>query len=183
MFLEQLSLHLKLDNADSLMHLSVKAELFFGETILMGIFGYELSARIVLVGLHCESCEWNKVDAISILECSHIAISQCYPDDIANTSIVSGGSAHPQHIVIAPLNVPAVVAAESVHNDVGSGTTVVDITENMQLVDNQSLNDIAYSNNKVVGAACSDNGLDDGTDVIRLILVVGTLMEQLLNDI
>lgn len=92
-------------------------------------------------------------------------------------------SAHPQHIVIAPLNVPAVVAAESVHNDVGSGTTVVDITKNMQLVDNQSLNDIAYSNNKVVGAARSDNGLDDGTDVIRLILVVGTLMEQLLNDI
>ena len=62
-------------------------------------------------------------------------------------------------------------------------TTIIDITKDMKLVDDQTLDDLTDCNDEVVSASCRDNRLDDGTDIVGLILVVSMFMEQLLDDV
>ena len=54
--------------------------------------------------------------------------------------------------------------------------TIVDITEDMELVDGQSLDDITNGDNEVVGTACGDDGVDNHTYIGSLVVVGETLM-------
>ena len=165
------------------MHLGIKVALLVGKFILECRFRHEFSARVVLVSLHSKCGERYEVDSIAVFECCHIAVTQCYADNITDTGIIACGCSHPEYVVVAPLYVPTVVIAECVHDDMGARSTVVDIAKDMQLVDNKPLDDVADSYDKVVGTASRDYRVDDGTDVIALVLVVGALVKQLLNNV
>ena len=85
--------------------------------------------------------------------------------------------------MIAPLDVPAVVAAHLVENDMRTRTTVVDIAQDMQLVDGEALDDIGDGNDEIIGTAGRDDGIYDDIDVCRLVMIFGMLVEQFLDDI
>ena len=57
------------------------------------------------------------------------------------------------------------VLAQGVENDMCTSSAVVDIAKDVQLVDSQSLDDVANGDNEVVGTACRDDGIDDDIDV------------------
>ncbi len=75
------------------------------------------------------------------------------------------------------------IVAESVHNDMCSWTAVIDITEDVQLVYDKPLDNVTDCNNETVGTASRDNSANDSADVITLVLVIGTLVEQFLNNV
>ena len=47
--------------------------------------------------------------------------------------------------MVAPRDIPVVIVLEHVHDLVRTGTTVIDVTENMKLVDGEALDDICNS--------------------------------------
>ena len=85
--------------------------------------------------------------------------------------------------MIAPLYVPTVILSKAVEDDVCTGTTIEDVTKNMQLVDNKTLNDIGDSYNKVVCTSDIDNRLDDAFNVCTLVMVGVLLMQEFLNNV
>lgn len=85
--------------------------------------------------------------------------------------------------MITPLDVPTVVAAHLVQDDVGSWTSIVDIAQNMELVDSQALDDVGYSDDEIIGSACADNRINNNIDIGCLVMIFGVLVQKLLDNI
>ena len=85
--------------------------------------------------------------------------------------------------MIAPLDIPRVILSEGVHDLMGAGSSVIDVAEDMQLVDGQTLNHITDGTDEIVSTACGDNRIHDHCHIGGLVDVVSTLVEQLLDDI
>ena len=85
--------------------------------------------------------------------------------------------------MVAPLDVDVVEVAERVHNKVCARTAVVNVAEDVQAVNGQALDEIAEGDDEVVGAARADDGADDDVEVGLLVVVVGTLVQQLFYNI
>ena len=145
--------------------------------------GHELIARVVAIGLHGEGGERHEVYAVAVFERCEVGVAQRQANDVADASLVACQRSHPQHVVVAPLNVPTVVTGKGVHDDVGSLTTVVDVAEDVELVNGELLYDVADRYNEIVGPSGRDNGVDDAVDVGCLVGIVGGLVKQLLYDV
>ena len=76
-----------------------------------------------------------------------------------------------------------VVFTQMVHNEMCARPAVEDVAQNVQTLHRQTLNDIAYSHDKMVGAPGFDDGTDDGFVVGMLVRIVNALVEQLLYNI
>src|SRR5699024_6773000 len=87
-----------------------------------------------------------------------------------NQSPGAGGGAHPQNVVVAPLNVHIVGLHERIHNNIRPGAPVEDIAYNVQLVHDQVLDDLADGPNDVGGLTNLDGGVDD----ILILVPAGT---------
>lgn len=72
------------------------------------------------------------------------------------------------------------VVAKRIHDYVCPWPSVVDVAKDVQLINDQPLNDLAYCDDKVVGATSSDYSPYYCADIITFVLIVGTLMKQLL---
>ena len=53
----------------------------------------------------------------------------------------------------------------------------------MQLVDGQPLYDVADGDDEIVGTSCGDNRLDNHVDIGSLVGIVGSLMQEFLDDV
>lgn len=174
---------LPLYHADGLVHTGQEQFVFLVEGVFLGYLGHELHAGVVAVGVHGEGCQLDEVDAVAVLQRLHVGIAQGYANDVAHAGVVAGGRSHPQDVVVAPGDVPSVVALERVHHDVGARPAVVDVAEDVELVYAEPLNHAAQGDDEVVGAAGGYDGLDDGAHVVGLVLVFRMLVEELLDDV
>ena len=145
--------------------------------------GLERLAGVVAVLLQRKRRQRQQVDAVAVLQRCEVGVAQTQAQHVADAGVVARGSTHPQHVVIAPLDVPRLVAAHHVHDDVRPRSAVVDVAQDVQLVDGQPLYDVTQGADEVVGAPRRDDGVHDDRHVGRLVLVVGTLVQQLLNDV
>ena len=181
---DNLCLHLELDDGDGFVHLCRESLGLVvqdaGSTIQLR---QELRARVVLVCLHRKGGKRHQVDAIAILQGGEVGISQTQSDHIADASVVACRSTHPQDVVVTPLEVPTVIALHRVEDDMCAWTTVVDVAEDMEGVDGETLDHIGDGNDEIVGSAGRDDGIYDDIHVGSLVVVVGTLMQQLLDDV
>ena len=183
MAVDEFSFQFPLYHADGLVHAGIEKFVLLVEGIFLGYLRHEFNAGIVAIDIHGKRGQLDEIDAVAILEGFHVGIAQGDTDDVAHAGIVAGGSAHPQNVVIAPSNVPSVVVHQRVHHDVGARTTVVDIAQNVELIDAESLNHTTEGNDEVIGTAGRDDGLDDGTHIVGLVLVFGVLVKKFLYDI
>ena len=85
--------------------------------------------------------------------------------------------------MVAPLYVVVAVVGQGVHDDVRSGTAVVDVAEDVEAVDAQALYDLADGLDEWLGLAGGDDGVEDAPVVIVLVLARGGLVQQLLDDV
>ena len=86
--------------------------------------------------------------------------------------------------MVAPLEVEiAFVMTQHVHDEMCSRTTVINISENVELVNAEFLYHIAESHNKSVGLTGGYDGLDDAVEIVLLVEIGRRFMKQLLNDI
>ena len=75
------------------------------------------------------------------------------------------------------------VTGQDVEDGVGTGTSVINVTKDVELVDDEALDDVADGDDKLVGAANLDDRGDDRSHIVDFVLRVGMLMEQLLDDV
>ena len=180
---EYLRLLLELDDADSLVHLGCQPHGLIVQRVTRQQSWHELIARVVTIGLHRKCCQRYQIDAVAFFQRCQIGISQREPQHIADAGIVASSSTHPEHVMVAPLDVPRVILAQGVQYDVGPGPPVEDVAQDVQLVDGQTLDDVAYRNDKVVSTSRRDDRVYDDRHVCSLVNVIRTLVQQFLNDV
>ena len=138
---DQLSFQLELQDSNCFMHLGVQPE------ILGIVIGIELDGKGIAVGIlisfQCKCSQRQQVDAVAILQSGEITVSGRHSDHIGDTGQTSGRRAHPHHVMVAPLDIHGMVFAQSIHNNMRAGTSVVNITDDMQMIDDQLLDQVA----------------------------------------
>lgn len=174
---------LKLDNTDGFVHAGNEEAALVVDGHILGDFGQELLTRIVAIDVHGKGGKVDEVDAVAVLQGQHVVVAQGDANDVAYTNIVACARAHPQHVVVAPGDVPVVVTGQDVEDGVGTGTSVINVTKDVELVDDEALDDVADGDDKLVGAANLDDRGDDRSHIVDFVLRVGMLMEQLLDDV
>ena len=85
--------------------------------------------------------------------------------------------------MVAPGDVPVVITGQDVEHGVGTGASVINVAKDVELVDDEALDHVADGDDKLIGATNLDDRGDDGSHVVDLVLRVGMLMEQLLDDV
>lgn len=85
--------------------------------------------------------------------------------------------------MVAPLDVKVVIVAERIHDEMGTGTTVVDVADEMQRVDDQALDEVAQGDDELVRAVRLDDGADDDVEILVFVRFVGGFVEKFLDDV
>ena len=75
------------------------------------------------------------------------------------------------------------IVLKQVQDFMRSWTAVIDVSENMQLVDGESLDDVCDGNDKGISPSRVDDRINDDVDVCGLVRILRAFMEQFLNDI
>ena len=184
MLADELPLKLELYDGNGLVHLCDEAHLLL---VVLGIGGLvvreEALAGIVGVCLHREGGKRQQVDAVAFLQGCHVGEAQRESQHDGDTGVASRCGTHPERVVVAPLDVEVVARQQVVHDDVGTRSAIEDIAKDVQLVDAQFVDDIAYCDDEVSRLSCLYDGLNDSLDVGVLIFVVGAFVQQFLDDI
>ena len=88
-----------------------------------------------------EGDELAQRDTIVVLEDLVVVVAQVVAQHRGDTGGLAGSGAHPQQIVVAPLNVERMVGEQAVHNLGSAAATVEDIAHQVQVVDGQALDE------------------------------------------
>ena len=181
---DNLVLELELDDGDGLVHLPHQHEaLVVVLLIRIAELGLEGLTGITAVDLHRQTRQGQHIDPIAALEGGRIGIAQGDTYRIGHAGGIADRSPHPEHIVIAPLEVEVVVGQEALHDDISPWAAVEDVAHDMQPVDRQALDGLAQGRDEVIGLPRLDDGVEDGADVGRLLGVHTVLVRQLLCDV
>ena len=160
------------------MHLRYQAQSLL---IVVGIgkihLRHEDRAGIIGISIHGEGCQWKQVDSVTVFKCTQVAIAHRHADNVGNATVVTGSSAHPKDIMVAPLNIKVVIVAQSIHNNVCARPTVIDIAYNMERVNRQTLNQVAHGNDEIIRTLCSNNRADNHIDIGMLIRLNGRFVQ------
>ena len=127
-----------------------------------------------------EHRQGQKVYAVGVFQHIHVVIlyAVLYGDGHAHRA--AGGRAHPQHVVVAPLYVHAVVAHEVVQNYVGVGAAVEYVADYVQGIHRHAL----YEGAKLRYESIRHAGVYYGADyvvVIGMFVVLVLWIEKLLH--
>ncbi len=133
--------------------------------------------------LHRKSRKRDQVDAVALLQRIKIAVARAHPDDIGNAGKTPRRCSHPHHIMIAPLNVNTMIFPQRIKNDLRSRSPVIDIPDNVQMIDDEPLDEIAQGNDKSGRTADLDNSLNDTVIIRFLILDLLFFCDQFFNDV
>ncbi len=75
------------------------------------------------------------------------------------------------------------VLTHGVKDDMCTGTAVEDVAEDVQLVNGQSLDDVADGDDEIVCTTSGDDGVNNDVDIGGLVGVVRAFVEQFLDDV
>ena len=178
------SLQFKLNHGDSLVHLSNQTQRFL---IMIYFIHRHLRCkhltRVICIRLHGEGGQRKQINAIPIFQRGQISIAHSHTNHIRHASIITGSSAHPEQIMVTPLNIKIMIVAQRIHNDVSSWSSIIDISHYMQSINGQTLYQVTHGNDKIIRPSGRDDCADNHIDVSMLIRFDRRLMHQLLNDI
>ena len=124
-----------------------------------------------------------QVDAVAVLQHPVVVVGKCsfkYRTDADGTA---GGSAHPYHVMVAPLDIYIVMTHQQIQNNVRAGAAVKQVAHDMQFIHRQMLDQLAQPHDKAVGAAILDDAAHDLAVVQVFIVILKVGMEQLVQNI
>ena len=181
MLLCQLPLHLKLYDGDGLVHLDVQFS--FAGTACIGPFERETGAGVVPVHVQGKCGQRQQVNPIPLLQDIQVAVSCADTDHIGNTPLLPCRRAHPEHIVVSPLDVQGMVGHQLVHDDVGSRSPVVNIPQDMEMVHNQPLDQFTEGHDEFLCPPHPYDGGHNGAVIGFLVPHVHLFRNQFFNHI
>lgn len=91
-------------------------------------------------------------DTVVVLEDLVVVVAQVVAQHRGDAGGLAGSGAHPQQVVVAPLDVERMVGEQTVHNLGSAAATVEDITHQVQVVHGEALDERGERLDKVVGA-------------------------------
>ena len=107
---EDLGLHLELENGDGLVHHRGETRILLIEFLATASGPrHELRTRVIAVGLHGEGSQGHQVNTVCLLKGGKVCVSQTETDNVADTCVVSCAGTHPENVVITPLDIPVFV--------------------------------------------------------------------------
>ena len=139
----------------------------------------------VLVGVDARGkCrERAQADAVAALQYVGIAVAETVADDRCDADLAAECRAHPEHIVVAPLDINGRMLHEEVEDAVRAIAAVVEIADDVDAFHREPLNQRAERLDIVWPAPDLHDGLNQLAVVRKLCLIVlGTRAQQLHND-
>ena len=115
-----------------------------------GVFPFGLP--VIFPGKNSEVAH---ADAVAVFQNFPVVVPHVVADHVNDTGNAAHGRPHPQHIVVAPLDVYGVVLHKLIHDLMGVGPPVINVTHNVQVVYCQPFDD-------------TGKGVDEGTEAARL---------------
>ncbi len=138
---------------------------------------------IIAVELLGHPLQMAQVDAVAVLQHAVVVVSQGGLQHRADADGAAGSGTHPDHIVVAPLDIHIVVAHQQVEDDVRAGAAVEQVAHDVQLVHGQPLDELTETDDELVGAAIFDDAADDLAVVEVLVVVLKVGVEQLIQNV
>ena len=145
--------------------------------------GLEVLALVIGIHLGGEGGQRAQVDTVAVLQAVKVVVAQADAQDGEHTHPVSGHCADPLDVVIAPLNVHAAVAHKFLHNEVGPGTAVKDVAQNVELIHGNLLEHPADGHDEGISDAAADGGVDELLVVAHLVGHHGILGDEVVDDV
>ena len=144
--------------------------------------GYAIGNR--LVGALGKRYELTQGDTVVVLQDLEIAVAQVVAQNRDDARRLTGGRAHPQQVVIAPLDIQRVVLHQAVHDLGGPAAAVEDIAHQMQMVDDQPLDEIGQRADKVLACIGLQDRRDNALVIAHAVVVlIGVRVQQLVDDV
>ena len=179
--LDQRRFDLELDDGHGLLDLHV--QLKFGGRQGGVALQPEAYARIVAVSLLRERRQRQDVDAVRVLKNRQVAIARADAHDVGDAPALAERGAHPHDVVIAPLDIDVMVRDERFHDGVGGRAAVVDVADDVQAGNGQTLNGLRERLDKVDSPPGAHRGVDDSVVVGFLVGRVHVGGDQLLKQV
>ena len=141
MGLNKLAFHLKLYYCNCLVHLAVN--ICIGKVILaLSVMQLKAVAGVILVGIKSKLEKWKKIDTITVFQNIKVSISCRETQNCGDAGKLASSCSHPYYIVIAPLNINAMVMHKSIHAQMRPRASVIDISYNVKVIHNKAGNGI-----------------------------------------
>ena len=142
---------------------------------------FRVGGRIVLEG---KDGQGPKGNAVTVFENAGRMVLEVDADDVGAAGPVAAGGPHPEHVVVAPLNVQAVVIQQKVDDAVGLPAPVVDVADDMKVVDGQALDERGQGFDELVPVFQGQDGVIYFFMITKLVVVlVLLLVNQLVEDV
>ena len=184
---DDLSLEFELNDGDRFLHAGQQKQFGFihpvdQERVIVHL-GHELRAGVVPVNIESEGNQGDQIDPIPVFQGFHVVVAERDADDIGDTGQAAGRGAHPDDIVIPPLDIDRMVVEQFIEDDMGSRPPIVNIADDVQMGDGEALNQLGEGDGQLGALTHGDNRADE-----RLVVAVsipGRFVggEQILDDI
>ena len=178
----RLPFQFELDDADGFVHFGDDIPVVF-KLPRSVCFRLEAGAGVVRIDVKRQQSQRDHVDAVAVLQKIVIVVAQADPHGIGDAAGFSPCCAHPQDVVIAPLDVHIALFFQFVHHQVRTFTPVIDVAYDVQLVDDGILDQVADGDDELVRVADVDDGIQDLAVVFFLVEVLAAGGHQFRDDV
>ena len=137
----------------------------------------------MLVSIQRKRGQRDQVDAVSFFQRIQIAVPCSHPDHIGDAGQMAAGRSHPDDIMIAPLHIHRVIVTQRIHDHMRPRPPVIDIPDDVQMIDDQLLDQVAQRFDELLRPPDTDDRMDDLVVVGFLILYFRLLRDQFFDNI
>lgn len=163
----ELALQLEFQDGHGLMHPGSLALVHHVVDILVIDFWLEDLAGVIPIDLAGKVIQDPEVDPVAVLQAVKGIVFNGIPHDGHHADLIAQGSSHPNHVVVAPLNVHLVAEVDELpHDGVGAGAPVEDVPDYMDVVDADPLDHEAEFRDEVLLDLLIQDPGDDGVIVV-----------------
>ena len=178
------ALQLEHDHRDGLVHPGHPGQLapVVGAPALVHM-GIKMVDVAVPVGVLGEEGQRPGVDAVAVLHRLQVVVGQGGAQHGGDTHRAARRRAHPDHVVVAPLDVHRVVGHQLLQDQVRPGAPVEDVAQDVQLEHRQRFDQLAQGLDEVVRPAHRQDAVQDLAVVEFLVVVLEVGVEQFVQDV
>ena len=159
----ELALQLEFQDGHGLMHPGSLTFIHHIVNIFIINPGHKDVAGVISVDLPGKVIQDPEVDSVSVLQAVKGIVFDGISHNCHHADFVTQGSTHPDHVVVAPLDIHLVAEVdEFLHDGMGVGSAVENIPNNMDMVDADSLDHETEFGDKVLLSLLIQDAGDDG---------------------
>ena len=143
--------------------------------------GLRRGSLVVLLGKKLEATQG---DAVAALQDADVVVAHVVSHHVRDAGLIARSRAHPEHIVVAPLDVERVVVHEQLYDFIGVRAAVKEIADNVQVIHREPFNERRERNDEFVAVLDADNRVEYALMVGKLIAVlVRQSVQKLVYDV